>query len=350
MEQNVKKRTYPTLLRKGLKFVMDFLDVWIDDYLVNISGYININSAIPYLQMTMNDGENYHEHNRSTLLNNEDAFISSDIYIDYYQNDTMNDDRKDEVLDCSGESDNNDLISVSGNENDGNVRKAREEDEKTSFKKVEPSATIATVQKVSSSSSVPKESESLSIARDSQSEEPSLTSARVQQVPSPSMPKESESLSIATDSQSEEPSLTSARVQQVPSPSMPKERESLFIERDSKSEEPSLTSARVQEVSSPSAPEGSKSLFIARDSQSEDHSANSAILEKVPLQTMPKESKSLFIATDSNREEHSKAEKVSLTSVPKEITVLSCVGDGDGDGDGDGGRVEVDVMVSVQFC
>ena len=294
---------------------MDFLDVWIDDYLVNISGYININSAIPYLQMTMNDGENYHEHNRSTLLNNEDAFISSDIYIDYYQNDTMNDDRKDEVLDCSGESDNNDLISVSGNENDGNVRKAREEDEKTSFKKVEPSATIATVQKVSSSSSVPKESESLS---------------------------------IATDSQSEEPSLTSARVQQVPSPSMPKERESLFIERDSKSEEPSLTSARVQQVSSPSAPEGSKSLSIARDSKAEDHSANSAILEKVPLQTMPKESKSLFIATDSNREEHSKAEKVSLTSVPKEITVLSCVGDGDGDGDG--GRVEVDVMVSVQFC
>ena len=35
---------------------------------------------------------------------------------------------------------------------------------------------------------------------------------------------------------------------------------------------------------------------------------------------MPKERKSLSIATNSNREEHSKTEKVSLTSVPKEIT------------------------------
>ena len=270
MEQNVKKRTYPTLLRKGLKFVMDFLDFWIDDYLVNIKGYLNINSAIPYLQMTMNDGENYHEHNRSTLLNNEDAFISSDIYFDYYQNDTMNDDRKDEVLDYSGEGDNNDLISVSGNENDGNVRKAREEDEKTSSKKVEPSATIATVQKVSSSSSVPKESESLSIERDSQSEEPSLTSARVQQVPSPSMPKESESLSIATDSNREEHS----KAEKVSLTSVPKE----ITATDSKSEKRGATSSVVI----PKKLGRLKLLKKVKESQSNQHMAVKNVSMKIP--------------------------------------------------------------------
>ena len=139
MEINTKQRLYPILLAKGLKFIMDFLECWIISFLDDMRGYLNLHSALPVLQLTMNDHENYQEHKRCSLLNNENAFFSTDIYLDNYQNDN--------VSDGSGEIDND------------HSNQSREEEENVSYE--------TNVLKESYPSPVLKGSQSLSITSDS---------------------------------------------------------------------------------------------------------------------------------------------------------------------------------------
>ena len=292
MEKNLNKRTYPSLLTKGLKFIKDFLDYWIDDYLGNEKRYLHINSAMPVLQFTMNDGHNYWEHKRSVFLNTDDAFLSSQIYEDYYHHEETNDisnedsdDKKDhheETNDISNEDSDDkkddgtvtdseeDVVDVSeGSDNDMFSVSDHNDTEMTSTPKkaIEKSLSATHSDKVENlpQPSESNERESLIIATDSKPTELSVRTNQEVNLPQPSESNKRESLSIVTDSIHKETSVRTNQEINLSQPSASNVREPLSIATDGITNEPCVRTNQEVNLSQPSASKKRESLSIATD-------------------------------------------------------------------------------------
>jgi hypothetical protein len=292
VEKNLNKRTYPSLLTKGLKFIKDFLDYWIDDYVGNEKRYLHINSAMPVLQFTMNDGHNYWEHKRSVFLNTDDAFLSSQIYKDYYHHEETNDisnedsdDKKDhheETNDISNEDSDDkkddgtvtdseeDVVDVSeGSDNDMFSVSDHNDTEMTSTPKkaIENSLSATHSDKVENlpQPSESNERESLIIATDSKPTELSVRTNQEVNLPQPSESNKRESLSIVTDSIHKETSVRTNQEVNLSQPSASNVREPLSIATDSIPNKPCVRTNQEVNLSQPSASKKRESLSIATD-------------------------------------------------------------------------------------